>query len=291
MKDIDDGTINQYKWLKIAQALILIVLGLIFVLTAWLSEDGVNNALSYCLGVVFAAYGTVNIVAGYLLHRTALNSPVFIGLLAIAFSVIFFYKSELLAQILSPFLITLLIGVSILLIVNGVDKILSSNKTKKKIALEKAKEDGKDFELIKRLGNSVHQDVKSAVIAFVVAALVIAMSVVYLYFYLTQKAQVEKYLVIAVGIATFILGIASMVSVLRKIRSTKDFLMEEKMKEQTPTYNDSDEVRNTDVRIIDISELKSKRTRRRKALPKPKAEEEGEKEEQSAVSGDGLDGD
>lgn len=291
MKDIDEGTINQYKWLKIAQALILIVLGLIFVLTAWLSEDGVNNALSYCLGVVFAAYGTVNIVAGYLLHRTALNSPVFIGLLAIAFSVIFFYKSDLLAQILSPFLITLLIGVSILLVVNGVDKILSSNKTKKKIALEKAKEDGKDFELIKRLGNSVHQDVKSAVIAFVVAALVIAMSVVYLYFYLTQKAQVEKYLVIAVGIATFILGIASMVSVLRKIRSTKDFLMEEKMKEQTPTYNDSDEVRNTDVRIIDISELKSKRTRRRKALPKPKAEEEGEKEELSAVSGDGLDGD
>lgn len=291
MKDIDDGTINQYKWLKIAQALILIVLGLIFVLTAWLSEDGVNNALSYCLGVVFAAYGTVNIVAGYLLHRTALNSPVFIGLLAIAFSVIFFYKSDLLAQILSPFLITLLIGVSILLVVNGVDKILSSNKTKKKIALEKAKEDGKDFELIKRLGNSVHQDVKSAVIAFVVAALVIAMSVVYLYFYLTQKAQVEKYLVIAVGIATFILGIASMVSVLRKIRSTKDFLMEEKMKEQTPTYNDSDEVRNTDVRIIDISELKSKRTRRRKALPKPKAEEEDEKEELSAVSGDGLDGD
>ena len=291
MKDIDEGTINQYKWLKIAQALILIVLGLIFVLTAWLSEDGVNNALSYCLGVVFAAYGTVNIVAGYLLHRTALNSPVFIGLLAIAFSVIFFYKSDLLAQILSPFLITLLIGVSILLVVNGVDKILSSNKTKKKIALEKAKEDGKDFELIKRLGNSVHQDVKSAVIAFVVAALVIAMSVVYLYFYLTQKAQVEKYLVIAVGIATFILGIASMVSVLRKIRSTKDFLMEEKMKEQTPTYNDSDEVRNTDVRIIDISELKSKRTRRRKALPKPKAEEEGEKEKLSAVSGDGLDGD
>lgn len=291
MKDIDDGTINQYKWLKIAQALILIVLGLIFVLTAWLSEDGVNNALSYCLGVVFAAYGTVNIVAGYLLHRTALNSPVFIGLLAIAFSVIFFYKSELLAQILSPFLITLLIGVSILLVVNGVDKILSSNKTKKKIALEKAKEDGKDFELIKRLGNSVHQDVKSAVIAFVVAALVIAMSIVYLYFYVTQKAQVEKYLVIAVGIATFILGIASMVSVLRKIRSTKDFLMEEKMKEQTPTYNDSDEVRNTDVRIIDISELKSKRTRRRKALPKPKAEEEDEKEELSAVSGDGLDGD
>lgn len=291
MKDIDDGTINQYKWLKIAQALILIVLGLIFVLTAWLSEDGVNNALSYCLGVVFAAYGTVNIVAGYLLHRTALNSPVFIGLLAIAFSVIFFYKSDLLAQILSPFLITLLIGVSILLIVNGVDKILSSNKTKKKIALEKAKEDGKDFELIKRLGNSVHQDVKSAVIAFVVAALVIAMSIVYLYFYVTQKAQVEKYLVIAVGIATFILGIASMVSVLRKIRSTKDFLMEEKMKEQTPTYNDSDEVRNTDVRIIDISELKSKRTRRRKALPKPKAEEGGEKEELSAVSGDGLDGD
>lgn len=291
MKDIDDGTINQYKWLKIAQALILIVLGLIFVLTAWLSEDGVNNALSYCLGVVFAAYGTVNIVAGYLLHRTALNSPVFIGLLAIAFSVIFFYKSELLAQILSPFLITLLIGVSILLVVNGVDKILSSNKTKKKIALEKAKEDGKDFELIKRLGNSVHQDVKSAVIAFVVAALVIAMSVVYLYFYVTQKAQVEKYLVIAVGIATFILGIASMVSVLRKIRSTKDFLMEEKMREQTPTYNDSDEVRNTDVRIIDISELKSKRTRRRKALPKPKAEGEGEKEEMSAVSGDGLDGD
>lgn len=291
MKDIDDGTINQYKWLKIAQALILIVLGLIFVLTAWLSEDGVNNALSYCLGVVFAAYGTVNIVAGYLLHRTALNSPVFIGLLAIAFSVIFFYKSELLAQILSPFLITLLIGVSILLVVNGVDKILSSNKTKKKIALEKAKEDGKDFELIKRLGNSVHQDVKSAVIAFVVAALVIAMSVVYLYFYVTQKAQVEKYLVIAVGIATFILGIASMVSVLRKIRNTKDFLMEEKMREQTPTYNDSDEVRNTDVRIIDISELKSKRTRRRKALPKPKAEGEGEKEEMSAVSGDGLDGD
>ena len=291
MKDIDDGTINQYKWLKIAQALILIVLGLIFVLTAWLSEDGVNNALSYCLGVVFAAYGTVNIVAGYLLHRTALNSPVFIGLLAIAFSVIFFYKSELLAQILSPFLITLLIGVSILLVVNGVDKILSSNKTKKKIALEKAKEDGKDFELIKRLGDSVHQDVKSAVIAFVVAALVIAMSIVYLYFYVTQKAQVEKYLVIAVGIATFILGIASMVSVLRKIRSTKDFLMEEKMKEQTPTYNDSDEVRNTDVRIIDISELKSKRTRRRKALPKPKAEEEDEKEELSAVSGDGLDGD
>lgn len=291
MKDIDDGTINQYKWLKIAQALILIVLGLIFVLTAWLSEDGVNNALSYCLGVVFAAYGTVNIVAGYLLHRTALNSPVFIGLLAIAFSVIFFYKSELLAQILSPFLITLLIGVSILLVVNGVDKILSSNKTKKKIALEKAKEDGKDFELIKRLGNSVHQDVKSAVIAFVVAALVIVMSVVYLYFYVTQKAQVEKYLVIAVGIATFILGIASMVSVLRKIRSTKDFLMEEKMREQTPTYNDSDEVRNTDVRIIDISELKSKRTRRRKALPKPKAEGEGEKEEMSAVSGDGLDGD
>ena len=281
MKSIDEGTINQYKWLKIAQAAILIVLGFIFIITGWLSDEGINDALSYCLGVVFAAYGTMNIVAGYLLHRTALNATICVGILAIGFAVIFFFRASLLEQILSPFLTTVLFGVGAMLIVNGVDKCLSGKKTSKAILEENAKEDDKDFEKIKQLKSEKKQAFKSAAIVFVIAFVVISMSIVYLVFYLTQQAQVERYLVIFVGAMTFAFGIFSLTSTLKQIRNTKDMMMEEKMKEQTPTYNDSNEVKNTDVRIIDISELKS-RKRKRKTLPKPKPNqiEDTEKKEE-----------
>ena len=284
MKSIDEGTINQYKWLKIAQAIILIVLGFIFILAGWLSKEGINDALSYCLGVVFAAYGTINIVAGYLLHRTPINSPVFVGLVSLGFGVIFFVRANLLEMILTPFLVTLLFGICVMLIVHGVDRVLAGRKMKKRILAEEIKEDGKDFELIKRLRTDSLQEFKKAAISFVVAAVIVALGAVYLFFYLTQEHQVERYLVICVGLMTLVFGIAALASTLRQIKNTKEMIMEEKMKKQAPTYNDSNEILNTDVRIIDISELK--KTRRRRSLPKSKAaaieDEKGKKDGQSA---------
>lgn len=281
MKSIDEGTIDQYKWLKVAQAAILIVLGFIFIITGWLSEEGINDALSYCLGVVFAAYGTMNIVAGYLLQRTALNSTICIGILALGFAVIFFFRAELLQQILSPFLTTILFGISGMLIVNGIDRILQGKKKNKGIAEEQTKEDNKDFDKLKRLKSEKKEAYKGAALVFVLAFFVLAIGIAYLVFYLLQKAQVERYLVIFVGVMTFVFGVFSLMTSLKQIRNTKDMMMEEKMKEQAPTYNDSNEVRNKDVRIIDISELKS-RKRKRKTLQKPKPNqiEDTEKKEE-----------
>lgn len=281
MKSIDDGTINQYKWLKIAQAIILIVLGIIFIVTGLLSKGAINNALSYCLGVVFVVYGTMNVVAGYLLHRTPVNSPVFIGLLSIAFAFTLFFVPNLIADILTPFLLTLLFSLSAMFILYGGDKILSYRKVDKKKSEEEEKVDEKDFEKIKQLKLEKKKLLKTAIWSFLLAALIIALSIVYLVFELTQGKYIEQYLVLCVGILTLVFGIATLMSTLRQIKNTKDMLMEEKMKTKEPTYNDSNEVKNTDVRIIDISELKS-RKRKRKSLPKPKPApipEENEKKE------------
>lgn len=268
MKKIDESTVDQYKWLKIGQAIILVVIGVIFVITSWLSDSGISAVLSYCLAVVFVVYGTLDIVAGYLLCRNPVNSQILIGLLSISFAVVLFFKSSILQEVLSIFLIALFFGIAIMLVVSDVDRIFGAKKLLKQIEAEKKKVDDTDFEHIRQLKNRRHKTIKNATLFFVAAFFILALGGVYLYFFLTQREQVERYLLLAIGAIIFVLGIFSLVTTLKKIKNTKDMLLEEKMSAPIQTYNTSDEVRNKDVKIIDISELKSKRRKRIKKTEK-----------------------
>jgi uncharacterized membrane protein HdeD (DUF308 family) len=225
---IDDKNIDIYKWIKIVQSVILMILGIIFIVTAWFSTTPAGSALSIGLGVVFAVYGTIDVISGYLLHRTPINEEVVFGLLMIAFSVILFYRTELLQEVFSVFLIALALGVGAVFIVYGVDRCI---------------------------GKGTKKSVLFGVLSFVGAALLFTLGGVYIYYYLNDKENVEKWMIIIVGGVILVVGIVSLVMLLIKIKNTREALKEAELS-KAPANNTSSEVINNDVRVLDISDLK-----------------------------------
>lgn len=306
MDKMDEQKVSSYQWLKIGQAIVLMVLGAVFFLTTWISKTALSSALSYAIGAVLIVYGTLEILAGYLLHRKVFNSPILIGLSAISLAIVLFVQPEILHQILSVFLIALSYGFAVMMIVASVDSFRKASLCKKEAQKESAKEET-DYDFIKKRNKEKVAHVKTGVIDILLALVLIGFGSTYLFFYVNERDQVERYLVMAIGIVLFLLGIVSLVSVIKKVKNTKELMMEEKLQEPIVTYNTSDVVKNTDVKVIDISELKRKRARRsipnktaekKEEAKEEKKEEEGEKtvlqvtnEPSIPIHDDGLDGD
>ncbi len=234
-KEISNEKIDLYKWVKIIEYIVLIVLGLILAVTGALSE-GVNDAMSYAFGVVLIVFGTMNIISGYLLYRSPMSQEIVTGILAIGLAVVLFYTPTLIQSMLSIFLITCVFCSGFMFILNGLDHLSVFNKEAKK-------------------------NIKISVFEFALAAILFALAAVYLYFYLTKTNEVERIMIVIIGGLLVVLGIVCIVNMIKKVRNTKQALIEQEMNKE-PTYNTSNEVVNHDVKVVDLADLKKENHKR-----------------------------
>lgn len=232
---ISDNRVDVYKWIKIGQAAILIILGILFVVTALLNRDTqaeVGSMLSISLGVILCVYGLLNVLSGYLLYRNPYNQDCLIGAALVSLATVLFVKRDVINEILSYFVSIFIIVCALLLVLHGVDMII---------------------------GKGIRKSIAKGVISFVLAALLIGISIAYLTFYVREKATVEIYMLLVLGVVLVILGIASLSILVIKIRNTNKMLKEKKFQEEQETQhsiNKQDHPTNTEVRIIDINELR-----------------------------------
>lgn len=232
---ISDNRVDVYKWIKIGQAAILIILGILFVVTALLNRDTqaeVGSMLSISLGVILCVYGLLNVLSGYLLYRNPYNQDCLIGAALVSLATVLFVKRDVINEILSYFVSIFIIVCALLLVLHGVDMII---------------------------GKGIRKSIAKGVISFVLAALLIGISIAYLIFYVREKATVEIYMLLVLGVVLVILGIASLSILVIKIRNTNKMLKEKKFQEEQETQhsiNKQDHPTNTEVRIIDINELR-----------------------------------
>lgn len=236
-KDISNEKIDLYKWVKIIEYIVLIVLGIILAITGALSE-GVNNAMSYAFGVVLIVFGTMNIISGYLLFRSPMSQDIVTGILAIGLSVVLFYSPTLIQSILSVFLITCVFCSGLMFILNGLDHLGVFSRESKK-------------------------NVKISVLEFILAGVLFALASVYLYFYLTKTNEVERIMIVIIGALLVVLGIVCIVNMIKKVRNTKQALIDQEMNKE-PTYNTSNEVVNHDVKVVDLADLKKESHKKRR---------------------------
>ena len=232
---ISDNRVDVYKWIKIGQAAILILLGILFVVTALLNRDTqteVGSMLSISLGVILCVYGLLDVLSGYLLYRNPYNQDCLIGAAFVSLATVLFIKRDVINEILSYFVSIFIIVCALLLILHGVDMVI---------------------------GKGIKKSIAKGVIAFVLAALLIGISITYLIFYVREKATVEIYMLLVLGAVLVILGIASLSILIIKIRNTNKMMKEKKFQEEQETQhsiNKQDHPTNTEVRIIDINELR-----------------------------------
>ncbi len=230
--DLNDSRIDVYKWIKIGQAAILMILGALFIINAWLNKDNSDGGtimLSISVGIVVAVYGILDILSGYLLYRNPYNHEVVFGEVLLTLAVILFIKMDIINEILSYFVAIFVIIVAALFILHGVDKLV---------------------------GKSVEKSKVKAVFAFILAAILLGSGIFYLIVYISNKTAVETYMLMIVGTVLVILGIASLSLLLMKIRNTKRALKEEQLKQEHISKPNTDHPTNTDVKIIDISDLR-----------------------------------
>ena len=227
---IDPVSAAVYKWIKLSQSIILMVLGIIFFVLGRMSRNGgiKEEALSYSIGVVFAVYGIRNLLSGYLLNRNVTNSDVISGLRAIAFSIVLFFNTDIITVRFPVFIRAFLFALSARMILTGVDRVI---------------------------GKGVKKSITGGVLYFIGSALVIGGTTAYLVFYVKKNPELFRYVLRILGILIFALGIVSGVRILVRAHNTKKIRKEEAFN-QPATENRSTEVINKDVRVISLSDLK-----------------------------------
>ena len=89
-----------------------------------------------------------------------------------------------------------------------------------------------------------------------------ALASVYLYFYLTKTNEVERIMIVIIGALLVVLGIVCIVNMIKKVRNTKQALIDQEMNKE-PTYNTSNEVVNHAVKVADLKKESHKKRRNR----------------------------
>lgn len=229
--------IGTYKWIKIGQAAILIILGILFVITAvinYKNNESVSAMLSISVGVIAAVYGALDILSGYLLNRNPYNQECLIGEMVLSLATVLFIKRDIINEVLSYFVSIFAILFALMLILHGVDLII---------------------------GKGIKKSLPKAITSFVLAGLLVGAGVTYLIFYINKRETVEVFMLLVLGIVLIILGIASLTVILIKIRNTNKMIKEHQIEEELQSQhqvNSEDHPTNTDVKIIDISDLRKK---------------------------------
>ena len=247
--------VTVYKWLKIAQSLILAALGAIFIVCSVFSlktgsEQNLFSVLPVCIGVVLSIFGILDLLAGYYLHRNLMSEEILLGSVSISASIVLFVKSgdsyQFLADVLNIFIVAMLFCYAIMCIIYGIDRIIGKKGLKR--------------------------NVKLAVLSFVGAGLLLVGGIVYAVLEKKYNNKISQWMFLVVGVVLIILGIASFVSLIMKIRATNKALkLEEKKKEDMEEDKKEDE--NTVVKVVNLGELKRERRRDKKVFNKEKVGE------------------
>ena len=235
-----------YKWIKIIQSLLLIVLGFTLIL---FSAIRINKemttsveSISYCVGVAFFTYGIINMVSGYLLEHSPNNREVLMGIAFSSLGICFIVNPVIITNIFPILIISCAYLFSIMLIIYGVEKII---------------------------GKQVKKNIPMSVLIFICAAALIALASLYIFYY--KDTSVMNYALAALGFLLAVLGISSIVLVLIKIKNTKEVEKEEEIKRMHEAEL-ARENQDVETKIIDISELRKRNGKkvytREIALPK-----------------------
>ena len=101
--------ITTYKWIKIIQAILLMVFGGALILIATLriknTETTSGDSISYCIGIAFLAYGIINMLSGYLLERSPISKEVSMGIIFSALGIALFVNPNFILDIIPILLI------------------------------------------------------------------------------------------------------------------------------------------------------------------------------------------
>lgn len=240
----DEVKIQVYKWMKILQSIILMALGAIFVAISFYIDKGSGKAIGLSLGVILTIYGLIDVLAGYLLHRSLISQDVFIGILLISLSLLLFTEGEQMLSMITIVLMGFVFGYAVMLIVFGVDKILE-RKTKQNILL--------------------------AVLSFIGSALLIAGGIVYLVFSKTDSNAVMKYAMLIFGILLIVLGVIALILCLYKLYNTKKVQKEvsakKKEKEVEKKRAFEEEVAEEKSKLIEVDASKDENEKEETVLP------------------------
>ncbi|MDY3048064.1 MAG: DMT family transporter [Candidatus Enterosoma sp.] len=262
-----DIKIAVYKWIKIIQSLLLIVLGftLILISAIRINKEMTTSveSISYCVGVAFFTYGIINMVSGYLLEHSPNNREVLMGIAFSSLGICFIVNPVIITNIFPILIISCAYLFSIMLIIYGVEKII---------------------------GKQVKKNIPMSVLIFICAAALIALASLYIFYY--KDTSVMNYALAALGFLLAVLGISSIVLVLIKIKNTKEVEKEEEIKRMHEAEL-ARENQDVETKIIDISELRKRNGKkvytREIALPKEDnennedAKDEEVKEEQPDI--------
>ena len=241
-----DIKIAVYKWIKIIQSLLLIVLGftLILISAIRINKEMTTSveSISYCVGVAFFTYGIINMVSGYLLEHSPNNREVLMGIAFSSLGIFFIVNPVIITNIFPILIISCAYLFSIMLIIYGVEKII---------------------------GKQVKKNIPMSVLIFICAAALIALASLYIFYY--KDTSVMNYALAALGFLLAVLGISSIVLVLIKIKNTKEVEKEEEIKRMHEAEL-ARENQDVETKIIDISELRKRNGKkvytREIALPK-----------------------
>lgn len=238
-QDIPSDRVDVYKWIKIGQAAILMILGILFIITSLLnkgkdSKDSISMMLSISVGVILVVYGLLDILSGYLLYRNPYNQDCFIGEALVSLATVLFIKRDVINEVLSYFVSIFMFVFAAMLIIHGVDMVI---------------------------GKGVKKSVTKGVFAFILSAILLGAGITYLIFYIKDNGTIEIMMLFVLGVVLIALGVASLSIILIKIKNTNKMLKEKKFEEEQENQrkvNDNGTPTNTDVKIIDISDLKKK---------------------------------
>ena len=241
-----DIKIAVYKWIKIIQSLLLIVLGftLILISAIRINKEMTTSveSISYCVGVAFFTHGIINMVSGYLLEHSPNNREVLMGIAFSSLGICFIVNPVIITNIFPILIISCAYLFSIMLIIYGVEKII---------------------------GKQVKKNIPMSVLIFICAAALIALASLYIFYY--KDTSVMNYALAALGFLLAVLGISSIVLVLIKIKNTKEVEKEEEIKRMHEAEL-ARENQDVETKIIDISELRKRNGKkvytREIALPK-----------------------
>lgn len=228
--------VTVYTWIKVIQAVLMLALGVIFIVIGIMKikdDSGTTDTLiSCCLGIVLAIYGTISIISGYFLERSPASKEILMGASAIGLGITLIIVHEVVMKLISYFISITFISFACVMIWNGIDRCI---------------------------GKVVHKNVAAATLEFIGALAIIALCVLYLIFQTNE--MVLNYVFIILGGLFFVLGVASFVMLMLKVRNTKLALkeMEEKKKQQEALKK---EINTKEVKVVDINELKRKPERK-----------------------------
>lgn len=241
-----------YKWLKIAQSLILVALGIIFAACSASamksgSDSSFFGALPVCIGVVLSIFGLLDVLAGYYLHRNLMSEEILLGSLSISASIVLFVKSaesvDLLSEVLSIFIVMMLFVYAVLCVIYGVDRILGKK--------------------------GLTKNVPFAVFSFIGAVVLLGLGIAYLVLQNKYASQISQLMFLVVGLVLIVLGFVSFVSLLMKVRATNKALKLEEQKRESEEETRKEDM-NAEVKVVELDELKRERRRDRKVFNREK---------------------